>query len=146
RDLVAVARLLLLEPLDVRELRLCLPRLLLLVPKALDETLEPRDVVLHPHDFLLCVQHPRRLLAPPCMPGAGEERATAGLHLGRRRGHRLEEPAVVRDEDYCGVERGELTLEPFEVGDIEVVRRLVEEEQVRVAAEGTREGRARQLA
>jgi hypothetical protein len=52
----------------------------------------------------------------------------------------------VRDEDHRGVERGELPLEPLEVRDVEVVRRLVEEEQVGVAAERARERGARQLA
>ncbi len=64
----------------------------------------------------------------------------------RRRRHGLEEPAVVRDEDHGGVERVELALEPLEVRDVEVVRRLVEEEQVGVAAERARERGARQLA
>ena len=52
----------------------------------------------------------------------------------------------MRDEDHGGVERLQLALEPLEAGDVEVVRRLVEEEQVGVAAERARERRARQLA
>jgi hypothetical protein len=41
----------------------------------------------------------------------------------------------VRDEDDRGVDRLELPLEPLEARDVEVVRRLVEEQEVRVAAE-----------
>ena len=34
----------------------------------------------------------------------------------------------MRDEDDGGVDRLQLALEPFEAGDVEVVRRLVEEQ------------------
>ena len=50
------------------------------------------------------------------------------------------------DEDHAGVERRELVLEPLEARDVEVVRRLVEQQQVRIAAEHPRERRAGQLA
>ena len=50
------------------------------------------------------------------------------------------------DEDHGRVERGELALEPLEVRDVEVVRGLVEEEQIGVAAERAGERGARQLA
>ena len=46
-----------------------------------------------------------RLLAPPVVPRPGEVQRPAGLELEHRRRHRLEEPAVVRDEDHGGVER-----------------------------------------
>ena len=52
----------------------------------------------------------------------------------------------MRDEDHRGVERLQLALEPLEARDVEVVRRLVEQQQVGVAAERARERRARQLA
>ncbi len=77
--------------------------------------------------------------------GPGEEGAPAGHDLERRRRHRLEEPAVVRDEDHRRVERGQLALEPLEARHVEVVRRLVEQQQVGVAAERARERGARQL-
>ena len=51
----------------------------------------------------------------------------------------------MRDEDDRGVERLQLALEPLEALDVEVVRRLVEEQQIRVAAERARERGARQL-
>src|SRR5262249_50688084 len=59
---------------------------------------------------------------------------------------RLEEPAVVRDEDDPRVERRQLGLEPFEAGDVEMVRRLVEQQQIGIAAESARKRGARQLA
>ena len=65
------------------------------------------------------------------------------LEHGRR--DRFEEPAVVRDEDHGRVDGLELALEPFEVLDVEVVRRLVEEEQVGTACERACQRRARQL-
>ena len=52
----------------------------------------------------------------------------------------------MRDEDHRGVERLELALEPLEALDVEVVRRLVEQEQVGIARERARERRAGQLA
>ena len=52
----------------------------------------------------------------------------------------------MRDDEDARVQRLQLALEPFEAGDVEVVRRLVEKEQVRVAAERACEGGACQLA
>jgi len=51
----------------------------------------------------------------------------------------------VRDQDHRCVERRELALEPLEVGDVEVVGGLVEEEKVRIAAQRAGERGARQL-
>ena len=92
------------------------------------------------------VQRARRLLAAPRVPRPREEGRAAGGQLQRRGRHRLEEPAVVRDEDHRGVEREQLALEPLEAGHVEVVRRLVQQQQVGVAAERPRQGGARQLA
>ena len=50
------------------------------------------------------------------------------------------------DEDHRGVERRQLALEPLEALDVEVVRRLVEQQQVGIGGEGARERGARQLA
>ena len=146
RDLAARLRPLLLQARDVRQLRLRLLGLVLLVAEALDEAVEPRDVDLDPVGRLLGVLRALRLLEPPRVPRPGEERRPPGDELERRVRHRLEEPAVVRDEDDPGVERAELVLEPLEARDVEVVRRLVEEQQVGVAAERARERGARQLA
>ena len=52
----------------------------------------------------------------------------------------------MRHEDDRGVDRLELALEPLEARDVEVVRRLVQEQEVGVAAERARQRGARQLA
>ena len=52
----------------------------------------------------------------------------------------------MRDEDDGGVDRRQLALEPLEALDVEVVRRLVEEQQVGVAGERAAERGACQLA
>ena len=137
---------LLLQALDLRQLRLGLLGLALLVPEALDEALQARDVHADPLRGLGGRRRPRRLLDPPGVPGAREEEGAAGLELEHARRDRLQEPAVVRDEDDGGVERLELLLEPLEVLDVEVVRRLVQEQQVGITGEGARQGGAGQLA
>ena len=146
RDLLADLRLLLREAADLRQLRLGLLRLRLLVAEARDEALEPRDVLRVARGLLRRRLQPRRLLEPPLVPRAGEVRRAAGVELEHGGRRRLEEPAVVRDEDDAGVERRQLVLEPLEARHVEVVRRLVEEQQVGVAAERARERGARQLA
>src|SRR5205823_14958716 len=85
-------------------------------------------------------------LLAPRVPGTGEEAPAAGLELEHGRADGLEEPAVVRDEHHRGVDRREALLEPLEGGDVEVVGGLVQEQQPRVAGEGTGQRRARQLA
>ena len=52
----------------------------------------------------------------------------------------------MRDENDRCVQRLELPLQPFEAGDVEMVRRLVEQQQVGVAAERPPERGARELA
>src|SRR5204863_7691798 len=94
RDLRRALRAFLLEPADVRELRLRLLRLALLRAEAFDEALEPRDVDLHAPHLLLRVHEARRLLAPPRVPRSGEEGAAPGDDLERRGRHGFEEPAV----------------------------------------------------
>ena len=51
----------------------------------------------------------------------------------------------MRDEDDACVARGELLLEPFQAVRIEVVGRLVEQQDVRVAGQSARERGPRQL-
>ena len=80
-------------------------RLVLLVPEALDEALEPRDVHADALGRLRGGQRARRLLEPPVVPRAGEEERAAGLQLEHAGRDRLEEPAVVRDQDDAGVDR-----------------------------------------
>ena len=92
-----------------------------------------------PRHLLLRVQRARRLLAPPCVPRPGEERRAPGGQLQRRGRHRLEEPAVVRDEDHGGVEREQLALEPLEAGR----RRGGSSARPAAAGRGRRRARAR---
>src|SRR6266545_1646355 len=146
RDLVLHLRALLLEAADLRQLRLRLLRLLLLRAEAVDEALQADDVLRVPRRLLRRRLQPRRLLDPPAVPRPGEVRRASGLELEHRRRRRLEKPPVVRHEDDGRVERGELVLEPLEARDVEVVRRLVEEQQVGVASERARERGPRQLA
>ena len=78
--------------------------------------------------------------------GPAKKRDAAALELEHRGAHGLEEPAVVGDEHDGGVDRGESLLEPLERRDVEVVRGLVEQQQVGVAGERARERAARELA
>ena len=88
----------------------------------------------------------------PAQPSRGARRARArevgrpaGLELQCRRRDRLEKPAVVRDDDAGGPEILELLLQPLQVRDVEMVRRLVEEKEVGLADERTGERRLRHL-
>ncbi len=146
RELLRRTRSLLLEAPDLRELRLRLLRLRLLVPESGHEPLEALDVVGHAADGLLRRDCARRLLAPPLVPRAGEvvRPRRPKLEHGGRDG--LQEPAVVGDEDDGSVDRLELALQPLEVLDVQVVRRLVEEQEVGLARQDTRKGSSRHLA
>src|SRR5581483_1200309 len=137
---------LLLQPADVRELRLRLLRLRLLVPEAIAEPLQPRAVGVVPLERLRRVEHPPRPLPPPDVPLPREVRGAPCLELEHGGRRRLEEPAVVGDEDHGGVEADQRSLEPLEPLDVEVVRRFVQEQQIRVAGQRPRERRPRQLA
>jgi hypothetical protein len=135
-----------LQALDLLQLRLRLPCLRRLVAEPLDEPLEPGELLGLPLRRLRLVQVPRRLLATPDVPGAGEVDGPAAIELEHRGRHRLEEPAVVRDEHHAGVDRLQHLLEPFERLDVEVVRRFVEQQQVRLRGERSCERGAGQLA
>ena len=138
-DLAAQLGALLLQAADLRQLGLRALGEVLLVAEALDEALEPCDVDVDPLRLGRGGGQARGLLAAPVVPRAGEVRRAAGFELEHGGRDRFEEPAVVRDEDHRGVDRLELALEPLEARDVEVVGRLVEEQQVGVAAEGARE-------
>ena len=145
----AVVRGIALDPLHLVELlhpRLRLARLGRLVAEALDEALHAGDLRLLLLDLLAELHLARRRLAPPRVPGAREETRAPGLELEHRRANRLEEPAVVGHEDHGRVEVGQVLLEPLEGRDVEVVRGLVQEEQVRVSGQGPGERCARELA
>src|SRR5436190_14546636 len=145
-DLVGRLLALLLVALDLPHLHLRLPRHLFgRGPEAGDETLEPLDVRGDPARSLRRGVQPRRLFAPPLVPGSGEVRRAPCLQLEHRICDRLEEPAVVGHDQDPGIERLQLTLEPLETLDIEMVGRLVEEQEVRVTAERARQRCAGQL-
>ena len=118
--------------------RLRLARLRRLVAEALDEALHPLDLRLLALNRLAAGDLPRRLLLAPGMPGPGEEAAALRLDLQHRGADRLQKPAIVGDEDDGGVEVDEVALQPLERGDVEVVRRLVQQQQV--GAGGKRAG------
>ena len=148
RHLARVARvdvdaLDLVERLDARLGLLGLGRLR---AEALDEALHPLDLGLLLADRLAERHLARGGLAAPLRPGAGEEARLAGLELEHGGADRLEEPAVVGDHDDRGVERLELGLQPLERVDVEVVGRLVEQEQVGLGGERAAQRRARELA
>jgi len=70
----------------------------------------------------------------------------AVAHLDDPVGDAVEEVAVVRDEDDRADEALERRLERLDRVDVEVVRRLVEDEQVRTAHHQEQELEARALA
>ena len=144
--LVTGLRVLLLESADLGQLGLRLLRLRLLVPEPLHEALESLDVLCHPLGGLLRVSGPLGLLAAPGVPRPRKVRRPAGLELEGCVRRRFEKPTVVRDDDARGVEARQLALEPFEARDVEMVRRLVEEQQVGIPGERSAERRTGQLA
>src|SRR5262249_59763563 len=87
----------------------------------------------------------RRLLDPPGVPGSGEVDRASAAELEDAVRDRFEEPAVVGNQDDAGVERLQFLLEPLEARHVEVVGRLVEQQQIRVAYERARERGAREL-
>ena len=133
-----------LDPGDLLQLRLRLPRLRP-VAEARDEALEPGDVLGLPLGPLRLVGEPGGLLLAPDVPLAGEVGRAAALELEHGGADRFEEPAIVRDEDDGGVDRRELLLEPLHRLHVEVVGRLVEEQQVGPAGESACERGAGQL-
>ena len=138
-----------LDPLDLLQAlhaRLRLARLGGLVAEALDEALHALDLALLLLDRLAERDLASGELAPPRVPRAGEEARAARLQLQHRGADRLQEPAVVGDQDDRGVEAREVALEPLERRDVEVVGGLVEQQQVGVAGERPGERGARELA
>ena len=79
------------------------------------------------------------------MPRPGEELRAAGCELEHGGRHYLEKPAVVRNQHDGGIEADESALQPLEVVDVEVVRGLVQQQQVGISGQRTREGGACQL-
>src|SRR5207244_9492100 len=93
-----------LDALDLLQLRLGQPRLLGLVPEALDEALQARDLLRLALRGLRLVDVARGLLAPPDVPRTREVGRAAPLELEHGSRDRLEEPAAVRGEDHARVD------------------------------------------
>ena len=138
-----------LDALDLVELLepvLGLARLGRLVAEALDEALHALDLGLLLLDRAAEGELARRLLAAPRVPGAVEEARAARLELEHRGADRLQEPAVVGHEHDGRVEVEQRLLEPLERLDVEMVGRLVEQQQVGLGGERARQRGARELA
>jgi len=110
-----------------------------------DEVLVPFDLFFLP---LVQLEPPAVLRRPEFARGGvtdGIDRDLSERYLPRLVRYPVEEVAVVRDENEPAREGEEPLFEPVEGGEIEVVRRLVEEEEVRLLREDGCEGRARLL-
>src|SRR5947207_13214173 len=101
--------------------------------KPVDEALETLDLRLLLFARATQRQLARGLLSAPRVPGTGEEPAPAIVQLEHRGGDRLEKPAVVGHQHDRRVECCQRLLEPLERVDVEVVGRLVEQQQVRAS-------------
>ena len=106
-----------------------LRRLGRLVAEAIDERLHPRDLVVLIALLLAQPLHPLFALVQVAavVPGIVGQRAQADV--GDARDDGVEEEAIVRDEDDGVRIVGEILLEPVAGLEIEVVRRLVEQQQ-----------------
>ena len=131
---------------DLLDPRLRLFGLGRLVAEALDEALHPLDLGLLAVDRLAEGDLARRLLLAPGVPGAGEEAGALGLDLQHRGADRLQEPAVVGDQDDGRVEVDQVALQPLQRGDVEMVGGLVEQQQVGLGGQRPGQRGAGQLA
>ena len=110
------------------------------------EALQPGDLGLLALEGVGLVRERERLLAAVGAVAHRVVLAAPELELEHAGGDALQEPAVVRDEQDRAGQRRQLVLEPFERAQVEVVRGLVEQQQVGLRREHARERRARQLA
>ena len=140
-----------LDALDLGELlhaRLRLAGLGGLVAEALDEALHALDLRLLLVDRLAERDLARRLLAPPLVPGAGEE-ARARPRL---RSSSTAVPTASRNQRSCATSTtaasrsDERLLEPLQRLDVEMVGGLVEQQHVRAGGQRAGERGARELA
>ena len=117
---------------------------------------EPVDVLLGPRDlFLLAGRGPReRRVTARALSGVLRVPAAVLDDLGslrrrlerqRARGDPVEEPAVVRRREHRRVLIHEKGLEPLERGDVEVVRRLVQQQEIGIVEQQPSEAETRPL-
>ena len=121
-----------LDPLDPRhhlQLALRLARLGA-VAKAVDEPLQVRQLLLLALVLVGLCRHPLGPLQPPVRVAALGHAPLAALELQHAGGHRLQEPAIVRDEDQRRVQAVQVLLQPLDRVDVEVVGGLVQQQQV----------------
>ena len=114
-------------------------------PEPLHEALEPGDLggLLGGLDTLAL--EGERPLAPEGRVAHRPQPGAAPLELEDAGGQRLQEPSVVRDQDHRRVEVADRALEPLHRGEVEVVGRLVEQQDVRRDT-ARRQRRPRELA
>ncbi len=117
-----------LDLLDPLQTGLGLPCLGRLVAESLDESLHPRDLGLLALDRTAERELPCGLLGAPGVPGPGEVTAAAGLQLEHRGANRLEEPAVVGDQDDRRLQPAQMGFQPFQRRYVEMVGGLVEQQ------------------
>jgi hypothetical protein len=91
-----------------------------------------------------CLVASPRVLRPAA--GPLDDRVRPWIDLGGARHRRIEERTVVRDDDDRSGEAVDEALEPLEAVLVEVVRRLVEQEEVGPREQHGRERRSRRLA
>ncbi len=129
-DLAAGARH--LEALDLVEhldAALHLARLRRLVAEALDEALDLGDALGLVARAGLQQRAAGLALDQEVVVVAGIDDETLGREVGDRRDHPIQEVTVVRDDDHGAVVAGEEVLQPRQGGEVEVVGRLVEQQQ-----------------
>src|SRR5690349_4209474 len=123
-----------LDPLQLAGTRLGLPRARA-GSEAVHKSLEPLDFRLFAVGRAAAREFPCGLLFTPGMPRPREVLPPTALQLQHGSCDRLQKPAIVGDEHDCGIELRQRLLEPFERREIEMVRRFVEQQQVRVSGE-----------
>ena len=134
-----------LDPLHRLQLALRLARLRA-VPEAVDEPLEVGQLPLLALERVGLRRQPLGLQPPPVRVAALVVAAAAAVDLEHPGRDRLQEPAVVRDEHDARVEAVQMLLEPLDGRRVEVVGRLVQQQQIRLGGERPRQRCPRQLA
>src|SRR5439155_17966418 len=130
-----------LDPVEHLDATLHLTRLGRLVAEALDETFDLRDAF----GLVSCLRleqlAARFALDEKGVVVAGIERERATVEIGDGGHHAVEEVTIVRDHDDGAIVAGEERFEPAERLEVEMVGRLVEEQQGRTQEKESRKRR-----
>ena len=137
-----VRQLLDLDAFDLLEAALGLGRLGVLGAEPLDEGALARDLVLGARDRRLLAGARRRLLDHRLRIAAAEQRDGAVVDVQRVAGDVVQEALVVRDDHRAAGVVGQELLEPADGQDVEVVGRLVEQQDVDAADQDLRQQHA----